>query len=152
MADGATRSPSRLCSRDGKICCYGDALSTIFLLLCLASYFAFSFLSFLTISCTPVCLSSSCPFVCTAAIYYSQQVRILWYVFFLLVVSFVPYLISELFCVLLFLVFFRSSYFSGGVFFCCALVPGTLALDLPTLFSDVWFSSDCDHRIYTSLG
>ena len=32
MADGVPRSPSRLCSRDGKICCYGDALSTIFLL------------------------------------------------------------------------------------------------------------------------
>ena len=29
--------------------------------------------------------------------------------------------------------FFRSSYFSGGVFFGCAHVPGTLALDLPTL-------------------
>ena len=29
--------------------------------------------------------------------------------------------------------FFRSSDFSGGVFFCCALVPGTLALDLLTL-------------------
>ena len=43
MADGVARSPSRLCSRDGKICCYGDALSTIFLLLCLASYFSFFF-------------------------------------------------------------------------------------------------------------
>ena len=31
-----------------------------------------------------------------------------------------------------FSIFFRSSYFSGGVFF-CALVPGTLTLDLPTL-------------------
>ena len=44
MADGVARSPSRLCSRDGKICCYGDALRTIFfacLLLCLASYFSF---------------------------------------------------------------------------------------------------------------
>ena len=40
------------------------------------------------------------------------------------------------------LVFSRSSYFSGGVFCCCcALVPGTLALDLPTLISDVWFFS-----------
>ena len=29
--------------------------------------------------------------------------------------------------------FFGSSYFSGGVVFCCALVPGKLALDLPTL-------------------
>ena len=27
---------------------------------------------------------------------------------------------------------FRRSYFSGGVF-CCDLIPGTLALDLPTL-------------------
>ena len=33
MADGVARSPSRLCSRDGKICCYGDALSTIYCLL-----------------------------------------------------------------------------------------------------------------------
>ena len=30
-------------------------------------------------------------------------------------------------------IFFRSSYFSGGFFCCCALVPGTLALDFPTL-------------------
>ena len=29
--------------------------------------------------------------------------------------------------------FFRSSYFSCGVFCCCALVPGRLALDLPTM-------------------
>ena len=41
VADGVARSPSRLCSIDGKICCYGDALSTIFLLLRLASYFSF---------------------------------------------------------------------------------------------------------------
>ena len=32
MTDGVARSPSRLCSRDGKICCYGDPLITIFLL------------------------------------------------------------------------------------------------------------------------
>ena len=80
--------------------------------------------------CIPICLSS-CPFVSAASICYSQQVRILWYVFFLLV-SFAPYPISELFgfysssfC------FCRSSYF-GWRFFCCALVPGTLALDLHT--------------------
>ena len=41
MADGVGRSPSRLCSRDGKICCDGDALSIIFLLLCLAPYLSF---------------------------------------------------------------------------------------------------------------
>ena len=32
MADGVARSTSRFCSRDGKSCCYGDALSTMFLL------------------------------------------------------------------------------------------------------------------------
>ena len=31
MADGVARSASRLCDRDGKTCCSGDALSTIFL-------------------------------------------------------------------------------------------------------------------------
>ena len=44
------QSPSRLCSRDGKICCYGDALSTIFLLdfvpCFLLFVFRFSFLFF----------------------------------------------------------------------------------------------------------
>ena len=50
MADGVARSPSRLCSRDAKICCYGDALSTIFLLACFCALlptFRFSFLPFL---------------------------------------------------------------------------------------------------------
>ena len=51
MADGVARSPSRLCSRDGKICCYGDALSTIFLhdfVPCFLLFvFRFSSLSFL---------------------------------------------------------------------------------------------------------
>ena len=66
-----------LCSRDGKICCYGDALSTIFLLtwyliLCLDSYFSFFF------SFPFLFLSASCPFVCAAATCYSQQVRILF--------------------------------------------------------------------------
>ena len=51
MADGVARSPSRLRSRDGKICCYGDALSTIFLLACFCALlptfrFSFSFLIF----------------------------------------------------------------------------------------------------------
>ena len=45
------------------------------LFLCLPSYFLF-FFSFLFFSCIPVCLSSSCSFVC-AAICCSQQVRIL---------------------------------------------------------------------------
>ena len=52
MADGMTRSSSRLCSRDGKICCYGNALSTIFLLACffcaLLPTFGFWFLAVLS--------------------------------------------------------------------------------------------------------
>ena len=46
MADGVARSPSRLCSRDGKICCYGDTSSTIFSLACFCALlptFSFSF-------------------------------------------------------------------------------------------------------------
>ena len=46
MADGVARSPSRLCNRGGKVRCYGDALSTIFLLACFCALlptFRFSF-------------------------------------------------------------------------------------------------------------
>ena len=55
IADGVARSPFRLCGRDGKICCYGDAFSTIFLLfLCLASCFSlFVFLFFLILFLHP---------------------------------------------------------------------------------------------------
>ena len=48
ITDGVARSPTRLCSRDGKICCYGDALRMIFVLarFCtLRPFFRFSFLS-----------------------------------------------------------------------------------------------------------
>ena len=47
MADAVARSPSRLCGRVGKICCYGDALSTICVLACFRAMlptFRFSFL------------------------------------------------------------------------------------------------------------
>ena len=44
MADGVTRSPSRLCSRDGQICCDGDALSTMFLLAFVPCFLLFFFL------------------------------------------------------------------------------------------------------------
>ena len=53
-----------------------------------------------------------------------------------------------------FSIFFRSSYFSGGVFFCCcALVPGTPALDLPTLILKRFVFlclTVCDHIIWIS--
>ena len=136
----SSMSPSRLCSRDGKICCYGDALSTIFLLAfvpCFLLYvFRFSFLSFLIFfSCIPVCLHSSCPFVCAAAICDSQQVRI---------TSIIRVLSACVICTLphlgiLWFFFIRLVYFFVALisrvtfFFYCALVPGTLALDLPTL-------------------
>ena len=42
-ADGVARSPSRLCSRDGNISCYGDALSTIFLLAFVPCFLLFVF-------------------------------------------------------------------------------------------------------------
>ena len=84
MADGVTRSPSRLCGRDGKFCCYGDALT--------------------------------CSFVCGAAICYFQQVRIFVVrVLSACVICILPHLAITLFFIRL--VFFRSSYFSGGVFF-----------------------------------
>ena len=141
MADGVARSLSRLCSRDGKICCFGDALRTIFLLLCLDSYFScfvfLFYLFFFFFPCVPVYLFSSCPFACAAShlllstsTYIIVRVLSSCVIFTLptpsrnsFVFSFVQYF------------FFRSSYFSGDVFCCCALVPDTLliALDLPTL-------------------
>ena len=161
MADGVARSPSRICSRDGNICCYGDALGTIFLLTFVPCFLLFVFLFvlfflILSFSCIPVCLSSSCPFACAATICYSQQVRILQYVFFLCFVSFVPYPISELFCFLLVQYFFSYLLFLGWLFCCCcALVPCTLALDLPTLILQrlVFLClTVCDNRICISLG
>ena len=49
IADGVARSPSRICSRDGKICCDRDAMSTNFLLACFSALlptFCFPFFSF----------------------------------------------------------------------------------------------------------
>ena len=46
MADGRTRSPARLCSRDGKICYYGR-LEYDFLAFVLASYFSYLLLPYL---------------------------------------------------------------------------------------------------------
>ena len=120
MADGVARSPSRLCSRDGKICCYGYAVSTIFLLAFVPCFllFIFFFFLFFFFSCIPVCLSSSRPFVCA-----QPSTTLSKYVFHStcsFCLCHLPYPISDFFCFFLFvkyLFFFRSSYFSGGVFF-----------------------------------
>ena len=135
MADGVARFPSRLCSKDGKICCYGNALSTIFVLACFCALlptfrfrFFFSFLNFF--ASIPMCLSSSCPFVCAASTCYSQQVHVFYST------------CSKTFCLChlyptpsrnYFSVLFSVALISRVAFFCCAFVPGTLALDLPIL-------------------
>ena len=89
--------------------------------------FVFLFFLFLFFPLIPVCLSSSCPFVCAAAICYSQQVRIL-------------YCSTRSFCLCHlhrtpsrnYFVFYSFSFFffvaliSRVAFLRCALVPGTL--------------------------
>ena len=90
--------------------------------------------------CIPVCLSS-CPFVSAAAICYSQQVRILCYVF-LLLVSFVPYPISKFFGFHSSSFVFFVALFSGGVFFVVLSYPVRYHLIcLPCFLSEVWFFS-----------
>ena len=112
------------------------ALSTIFLLACFCALlptFRFSvFFSFLFFPCIPVCLSS-CPFVCAAAICCSPHVSTYFIVRVLsaCVICTLPHLGIILF-------FYSFSIFfvaliSRVAFFCCALVPGTLALDWPAL-------------------
>ena len=153
MADGVARSPSRLCSRDGsrdgKICCYGNATSTIFLLALvpcfLLSVFRFSFLSFPLLSLHPgmfiflvslrlcsihLLLSASTDFIpgstcsCCLCHLYPTLSRncfvFLRFVFFVALIS-------------------RVAFF-------CARVPGTLAIDLPSLILQrrlVFLSSNC---------
>ena len=127
MADGMARSPSRLCSRDGKICCYGDALSSTFLLACFCALlptFRFSFFFsffYYYFSLHPgmfvvLRVPSSVP---QSSATLSKYV-FLYYALFLLA-SFAPYPISEFLCFFSRLpgsfFFFRSSYFSGCVFF-----------------------------------
>ena len=134
MADGVARSPSRLCSRDGKICCYGDALSTIFLLKICALLPTFLFLFFLFlffpasryVYLLRVPSSAQQPSdTLSKYVFYSTCSFCLCHLY--------PAPSRNSFVFYSFIFFFRSSYCSGGVFSCCALVPGTLALDLPTL-------------------
>ena len=127
------------------------------LLLCLASYFSFFVVLFILFSffpCIPVCFIFFVS-LCAAAICYSQQVPGTYEVFYS----------TCSFCLLCHLCptpcrnslvfnssshFFSQLLFLGWRFFCCALVPGTLALDLPTLILQglVFLClAVCDHRI-----
>ena len=149
MADGVAKSPSRLCSRGGKICCYGDASSTIFCLAFVPCFllfvfrFLFVFLFFFPASRYVYLLrvpssaqQPSATFItshhkdesfgrATLSKYVSYST---W--FFCLCHLFpTPSRISFVF--LIRLVFFFIALISRvAFFFCCALVPGTLALDL----------------------
>ena len=158
MADGVARSPSRLCSRDGNICCYGNAFSTIFLLACFylylaSSYFSFFFCFFSSFFLHPgmfIFLVSLR--LCSSHMLLSASTYVIVRVLSACVICTLPHL-----GILLFFysssIFFRSSYFSGGVFFSCALVPGTLELDLPTLILQrLVFLCLCDQIICISLG
>ena len=130
MADGVARSQSRLCSRDGNICCYGDALSTIFLLawFCgLLPTFRFSFLSFLIFFLHP---SMFIFFVslrlCSSHLLLSASTYFIVRVLSACIICTLPHL-----GILLFFYSFRIFFvglISRVAFFCCVLVPGTLAL------------------------
>ena len=154
MADGVARSPSRLCSRDGKICCYGDALSTIFLLACFGSCFLifvlrFSLLSFLNFFLHPgMCIFFVSLRLCSSHLLLSASTQFILVVRVLFACHLFPTPSRNSF-VFLFVQFFLLFCFSqllflGWRFFCCALVPGTLAHDLPTLILQrLFFFSHC---------
>ena len=103
MAGAVARSPSRLCSRDGKTYCYGDALSTIFLLACFCVLlptfrfsFCFSFFSYFFYLHPGMLIFFVSLRLCSSHLLLSQ-VRIFYHAFFLLA-SFVHHPISEFFC------------------------------------------------------
>ena len=134
MADGVARSPCRLCSRDGKICCYGDALSTICFLACscaLLPTFLFSLLYLFFPASRHVYILRVPSFV-------QQSATLSKYVFY----STCSFCLCHLYTTAPsrnYFVFFRLLFFFVALicrvafFCCCALVPGTRALDLPTL-------------------
>ena len=98
-----------------------------YLLLCLDSYFSFffSFLSYFYLLRVPSSVQQP-PATLSKYVFY----------FIIRVISACVICTLPRLGILLFLFVeycFRSSCLSGGVFCCCALVPGTLALDLPTL-------------------
>ena len=126
-ADGVTRSSARFCSRDWKICYY-ERLEYDFLLLCVAGYFSYFLLPnpgmFIFFGFFRLCSSSN-----LVLLLYSQQVRMVLYVF---LCHLYP-AASRNSVVFIRLVFLFVVLVSRVAIFCCALVPSTLALDLPTL-------------------
>ena len=132
IPNGAARSPSRLCSRDGKISCYGDALNTISLFAGLCGLlptfrFAFYFSCPIFFMHPGMCIFFVSLRLCNSHLLLSASTYFIVRFLSPCVICTPPHL-----GILLFLFdqfsFFRSSYFSGGVFFCCAVVPSTLEL------------------------
>ena len=129
MADGVARSTSRFCSRDGKSCCYGDALSTMFLLafFCavlptfrFSSFLFFRFIFFLHpgmfILFVPLRLCSN-HLLLSASTYFIVRVLSAC------VICTLPHLGIRLFLTRyssIYIVYIRSSYSSGGVFLLCS--------------------------------
>ena len=138
MADGVARSPSRLCSRDGNICCYGYALSIVFLLACFCALlptfrFSFCFFSFLIFSQHSGMFIFVSLRLCSSHLLLSASAYFMGRALSACVICTLPHLGILLF-------FYSCSFFvlfvaliSRVAFFCCALVPDTLALDLTTL-------------------
>ena len=123
IADGVARSPSRRCSRDGKICCCRDALSTIFMLAFMSCFllFVFRFSFFLYFfPCIPVCFIffvslrlCSSHLLLSASLYFIVRVLSPCHLY--------PTPSPNYFVFhQVFVCFFRSSYFSGGDFLWCS--------------------------------
>ena len=125
MADGVARSPSRLCSRDGKICCYGDALSTIYCLLAFVPCFLF-FLSRFSLLPFLIFFLHLGMFIFVSLLMCSRHLLLSASTYFILRVlsaclcHLCPTPFRNSFVFYSFSVFFRSSYFSGGVFLLCS--------------------------------
>ena len=122
------------------------------LLLCLASYlsfFVFLFIIFLFFACIAVVDLLRVIRLCSRHLLLSASTYFTVRVLSACVLCTLPH-IGIILYFYSFSIFFRNSYFSGGVVFCCALVPGTLALDLPTLilYHFIFLRlAVCDHRI-----
>ena len=131
------RSPSRLCSRDGKICCNGDALSMTFLLAFVPCFllfvFRFSFHFFIFIFLHPgvFTLFVSLPLCSSHLLLSASTYFIVRVISACVICTWYPILYRNSF--VLIRLFFFVALISRVAFFCGALVPGTLALDLPTL-------------------
>ena len=124
-----------------------DALSTIFLLLCLASYFSYFLLPYpgLCLFVVFLCLCRS-QLLISASTYFIVRV--------LFCMSFVSFLISEFLCFYSFSVFSHVVLVSRAAFLCSALDPGTLAfayLDSSTILVFLCLTV-CDHIICICVG